>query len=663
MRLVDWLLILIPVSVALGAALHARRYVKTVADFMSGRRLAGRYLLTIASAELQAGAVVFVASFEKIARSGFVMTWWEFILAPAAIIMGITGFVSYRLRETRVLTLAQFFELRYSKRFRFFAGVVGFFAGAVNFGIIPAIGARCVGYFLGLPEFVSVLAVPVPTFMLLMAGFLGVSVFIALSGGMITLIIVNCVEGIMGQLFYLVIIGALLCLFDWSQISEVLQMRGAGESMLNPFDSFKTKDFNIWLALMGLFAQVYGWRAWQNASGYTAAPLTPHEGRMGMVLGSWATLGKGAVVALLGVCALTFLQHPDFAAPAAAAREAVEQISDSRIREQMAPPIALAHLLPVGVKGLLCAVLLMGVFGGDATHLHSWSSIFVQDVLVPLRKKPFGTREHLRVLRGAIVGVAVFAFLFGCLFRQIDYVFLWWTVTTAIYVGGAGAAIIGGLYWKKGTTAAAWAAMITGSVLSVGGIVAKKLHEGFPLNGAQISFFAILIAITVYAVVSLLTCRQNFNMDRMLHRGAYAGVKRLVGDQAPGPRRKVHWGKLIGLDEHFTLGDKCIAAGLFGWTLFWCLVAAGGSIWNGISPWSVEVWSAFWHIVAIMVPLIIASVTGVWFAIGGARDMKRFFARLKETASNPLDDGTVVNNQNLDEYLASQERQEPGHNG
>ena len=33
-------------------------------------------------------------------------------------------------------------------------------------------------------------------------------------------------------------------------------------------------------------------------------------------------------------------------------------------------------------------------------------------------------------------------------------------LTGAIFVGGAGSAIIGGLYWKRGTTAAAWTAMV-----------------------------------------------------------------------------------------------------------------------------------------------------------------------------------------------------------
>src|SRR5205807_939227 len=99
--------------------------------------------------------------------------------------------------------------------------------------------------------------------------------------------------------------------------------------------------------------------------------------------------------------------------------------------------------------------------------------------------------------------------------RQTEYIFFWWTITQTIYIGGAGAAIIGGLYWKKGTTAAAWSALITGSTLSVGGIIARQIYDdAIPLNVVQISFYATLIAIAVYVIVSLLTCREDFNLDR-----------------------------------------------------------------------------------------------------------------------------------------------------
>src|SRR5258708_246585 len=144
-------------------------------------------------------------------------------------------------------------------------------------------------------------------------------------------------------------------------------------------------------------------------------------------------------------------------------------------------PIALSHLLPSGLRGMFAAILLMGLLGGDSVHLHSWGSILVQDVLLPRRKRPVSPRRHIFLLRLSMAGVAIFAFLFGCFFRQTEYIMMWWSVTASIYVGGAGAAIIGGLYWKKGTTAGAWVALIVGSQLSTCGMFSRDNTRRRPL--------------------------------------------------------------------------------------------------------------------------------------------------------------------------------------
>ncbi|SDU29213.1 solute:Na+ symporter, SSS family [Verrucomicrobium sp. GAS474] len=649
MTLLDWFIAFAPVLVVLVVGLYCRKYIRGVSDFMVGGRSADRYLLSIAGGELQAGAVVFVAMFEVISRSGFALSWWGWLTGPVGLIIGISGFVIYRFRETRAMTLAQYFELRYSKRLRLFTGFLGFFAGILNFGIIPAVGARCLAYFWGFPEHVSFLGMACPTYVLLMGAFLSLSLFVSLTGGLITVMVINCLEGIIAQLFYLLIIGALLLMFNWSEIVTVLQDRPAGHSLLNPFDSMKVKDFNIWYVLMGLFVGIYGTMAWQNAAGYLGAARTPHEARMGNILSRWREMGKTAVVTLLGVCAMTFLAHPDFASQAASVTAEIGRISDPHIQNQMRMPVAVAHLLPIGIKGVLCAIFLMGVFGGDATHLHSWGSIFVQDILVPLRKKPFGPKQHIFALRCSIIGVALFAFLFGTFYRQVDYVVMWWSVTAAIYVGGIGAVIIGGLYWKKATTAGAWAALLTGSSLSVGGIIARQLDPHFPLNGIEISFGASLISITLFVVVSLLTNREDFNMDRMLHRGAYALSEEPKTIGAAAAKRPPLLARLIGIDKDFSTGDKWIAGGLFGWSMLFTTMFIVGTMWNYYAPWPDSFWPSFWHVIAIGFPIFFALATGIWFTWGGLRGIARFFAHLRSERVDHLDDGTVKNHHNLDE--------------
>ena len=648
MQILDWLLISIPLIGLFFVAVYTRTYMKGVADFLSGGRMAGRYLLAVAKGEQGVGAVVFVATFEMISKSGFILTWWGWLSVPVTLIVGISGWVIYRFRETRALTLAQFFEIRYSKSFRVFTGFLGFAAGMANFGIIPIVGARFMTYFLGLPQTLSLFGYVVPTHIPLMALLLGITLALTLSGGLITLMITNCLEGITSMVLFLVIIAALLMMFSWTEISQVLTAQPPGQSLLNPFDSMGLKDFNIWYVLMGLFGAVYRTMAWQNQGAYTTAAVTAHESRMGGIMANWKGLGNGAVITLLAVCAMTYLAHPDFAVGSAAVKAEVSRIAEPQLQAQMTLPIAVVHMLPMGIKGLLCIILLMGVFGGDGTHILSWGSIFIQDVVVPLRKKPFAPAEHIRLLRWSMAGVALFAFLFGCLFKQTEYVIMWWVVTEALYVGGAGVAIIGGLYWKKGTTAGAWAGLLSGSGLVTGGIVARQIWgDGFPLNGAQISFFGSITACLVYGIVSLLTCREDFDMDRMLHRGKYAvASERKYETKA---KKRVTWGKLIGLDEHFTLGDKFLAGGLFGWSLLWFVVFVVGTVWNLISPWPIEVWSQFWFIVGIGIPIFFAAVTAVWFSWGGIRDMREFFRRLKEERVDVLDNGMVVNHHNLDD--------------
>jgi SSS family solute:Na+ symporter len=652
MKPLDWIIICVPLLIVLAIALYTRRFLKSVADFMSGGRCAGRYLLMTARSEMAAGAAVFVATFEVISKSGFAVNWWGNLTVPIGIVLAMTGFVFYRYRETRAMTLAQFFEIRYSRKFRLFTGGLAFLAGILNFGIIPSIGARFFVYFLGLPEHVGIAGYQVDTFILLMAVFLGITLFLSMSGGQITMLVADCVEGMFSQFGYVIIAIALLLMFSWSEMREVLMRQPPGQSFINPFDTSAIKDFNLWYVLMSIFIGIYGTMAWQNSHGFNSAGLSAHESRMGGIIGAWRGAARNLTVTLLAICAMTYLGHEKYAEGAAQANEIVSGISQHQIQEQMRIPIAVSEMLPVGIKGLFCMIVLMGVISGDGMHLHSWGSIFVQDVLVPLRKEPFTPAEHIRVLRWALAGVAFFAFIFGSLFRQTEYVIMWFNITASIFMGGAGSAIIGGLYWKKGSTAGAWAGMITGCALSFGGIITRQINPDFFLNGTQISFFAALISVTVYATVSLITCRQPFNMERLLHRGKYAREDASpTALNKPPQQHLTRLEKLIGLDADFTRGDRWLAGSVFWWTMLWFSVFVVVTVLNFIPRfrWTNDNWASYWHFTTIVIPLVIGLVTTVWFTIGGVSDLFKFFRRLKTEKVDHRDDGTVVAHRNLDE--------------
>src|SRR5262249_14193366 len=142
--------------------------VKSVADFLSAGRCAGRYLLANAKGEADSGLASSVSNFELFLVSGFVVGFWDKITYPIAIFVAISGFVVYRFRETRALTLAQFLEIRYSRKFRLFMGILAFISGIFNFGIFPAVNARFFITFLDLPSNTHLGLLTISTFSLLM---------------------------------------------------------------------------------------------------------------------------------------------------------------------------------------------------------------------------------------------------------------------------------------------------------------------------------------------------------------------------------------------------------------------------------------------------------------------------------------------------------------
>ena len=414
--------------------------------------------------------------------------------------------------------------------------------------------------------------------------------------------ITDCIEGLLALVMFLIIITALLFMFDWTQIQEAMSNAPPGRSMLNPFDINQAKDFNIWYVLIGMFGSVYGVMAWQGGHAFNSCAKNAHEAKMGAILGTWRNITKVAMVFLLGTCAVTFLKHPDFASGAAQVQGILKHISDPQVQSQMRMPVTLNFMLPVAIKGMFCSIMFFGLLAGDSTYLHSWGSIFIQDVILPLRKKALSPAQHIFLLRGAIIGVAVFGFFFSLLFRQTEYILMFFALTGAIFLGGAGAVITGGLYWKKGTTAGAWAAMISGSILAGGGIFLQQYWiicrlwllrffpdacilvdnpEKFPVNGQLMFFWAMTTSIFLYIIISRITYRQDFNMEKMLHRGKYA----IADDQIKMEvKKRWAWTAIIGIDKHFTKGDKIISSSVFIWSMFWWSVFIIVTVWNLFVP-------------------------------------------------------------------------------
>jgi SSS family solute:Na+ symporter len=381
----------------------------------------------------------------------------------------------------------------------------------------------------------------------------------------------------------------------------------------------------------------YVFLAWQGRGGYNSAAKTPHEAQMSKVLAAWRQLASQTVLIMLPVCIFVIMNHPQFSSLAASIKASIANISDPQIQKQMTVPIALSHIFPAGIMGLFCAMMFASMVTTDQPYLHAWGSILIQDVILPLRKKPFTPQQHIRVLRISIFLVAVFIFCFSMFFKQTTHIVMFFRVSAGIFLGGAGAVIIFGLYWKWGTTAGAWCAMITGAVLSTASVVIESLKPDLPLTGMDMYGITIGTSFLVYFIVSLLGKRVPFEMDRMLHRGKYA----IAGEETEKPA--VGFKSLITKD--FTKGDKLIYVAVIVWTLGWFAVFAIGTIYSLLIGFTDKWWAGFWKIY-IYVSLFLGVVTTIWFMIGGIFDVKDILRLLSTIKRNPLDDGRVPEHKN-----------------
>ena len=165
------------------------------------------------------------------------------------------------------------------------------------------------------------------------------------------------------------------------------------------------------------------------------------------------------------------------------------------------------------------------------------------------------------------------------------------------------------------------------------------LDPDFPLNGTEIAFCAALIAIAVYVITSLVTCRVPHDMDRLLHRGKYAVEPEGAVAEPAAQRFSVR--KIIGIDEGFTRGDRCVAYGVFWWSIGWFLIVLTGTILEFFQPFSDETWAFYWKWAALRLPLTVAAITGIWFCLGAARDLVAFFRHMHSKRIDIRDDGTV----------------------
>ncbi len=355
------------------------------------------------------------------------------------------------------------------------------------------------------------------------------------------------------------------------------------------------------------------------------------------------------------------------------------------IFHQMSMAISMRHLMPPGMMGVFCLLMILAMVSTDDGCLFSSAMTITQDVILPFLKKPLTPHQHIWLLRGVSLAIGILFLIGSSFLAQLDYINMFYVIMTMMWLGGCGPVMIFGLYSRFGTSAGAFTSLLSGMLLSIGGIFTQRnwadvvypflarmgwteslgrflelasrpLHPYVvwkmdpvkcPVNSYEMFAAIMLITLTLYVAVSKLTCREPFNMDRMLHRGIY----NLDGENKSRENWSLRsvWRKLIGITPEYTKVDKGIAWAFFIYSFIYkfLLIFVAVVIWNQIFPWPAAWWGDYFLVTLLVIPGIVAIITAFWMTIGGIIDLRQMFRDLKARIINDLDNGMVSGHDSL----------------
>ncbi|MCX6619976.1 MAG: sodium:solute symporter family protein [Acidobacteria bacterium] len=435
LTILDWSIILVYLTLSLAAGLYGKRYITGLSDFLIAGRGVGLFLGIATLAATEIGTVTFMYYAELGYASGFAAFITGLIAGAVMIFVGRTGLIIKRMRELQLMTVPEYFEVRYSRNLRLLTGVLVATGGILNMGVF----LRIEGVFLA-----TISGIPLEYLKAVMTAILLLELIYTVLGGMVSVVITDFIQFV--ALSVATVIVTILCISH----AGIQNMHDAVSRSMGPagFDPIVNPQFG-WAFIA---FQILLWLAmdtcWQTTAMRT---FSARDGETSKRIFTWTGfifLGRGMMPMIWGIAALAILGPGQ--------------------NSLQAMPTLLAQILPHGLRGIVVAGMLAATMSVNSSYLLGWSSVIAQDIVLPLRKTPMTGKSQILLNRATNLVVSLFVLFWGIWYTLPGPAYFYLTITGTIFLGGSLASILGGLYWKRANTTGAYAAMICGAMGSVG---------------------------------------------------------------------------------------------------------------------------------------------------------------------------------------------------
>lgn len=482
--LFDWAILFLYLAFSVFIGIRAKKYVEDMeAYFVAGRRVR----VALGSATLIATEIGIV-TFMYLGEIGYLTGFSSFVLgvigAVAFLIIGKTGFIVSRLRKLKVITIPEFYELRYSKGVRLLGAIILFMGGVLNMGVFLKFDGLFLGEVMGFGVSRDVLFIIMTVMLIIVISY-------TVLGGMFSVIITDFMQFIVLSFGMFITTFFILKSVNLSDVAHAV-LNYYGEEGINPvLNSRFGWKFLLWM----LIASVTTSGLWQPVTSKSLSAEDEIVGRKIFTYTGLTLAGRYMIPMFWGVCALS--------------------VFGPSVNSQIAMPKLIAHVVPTGFLGLLVAGMLAASMSTYSAYLLAWSSIATRDIIQPLFKKDLGEKGSINATRVVAVLIGLYLLFFGLFYEIPTTAFQYIAVTGAMYTSGAFGCVAGGLYWKKANSTGAYVALIAGAVFPLVFLILSLFKNFIPetlhfLLDVNLSGFLSFILASIGMVVgSILSGKTN----------------------------------------------------------------------------------------------------------------------------------------------------------
>ncbi|MBT5760140.1 MAG: sodium:solute symporter family protein, partial [Candidatus Marinimicrobia bacterium] len=465
-----------------GIGIWSAKKVKTVGDYFMPRSFGKSALIMHAfGTGTHSDQAVGVAS--KTFSSGLSGIWYQWLW------LFVTPFywlIAPVLRRFRAITMADVFVARYDNSVGMLYAVVGMFQLMVNIGLMLKGSSVIISATFG--DAIS----PTTVITIMTALFL----VYGIAGGLSAAIVTDFIQGILTVIFSFLLLPFVM--------NAVGGMKGLHETITNPdmFSLIAPAEIGIFYIVIIAINGLIGIVTQPHTMGNCAAGRTEMDGRVGFTIGNFIKRICTIAWSLTGLAAVAYLIGND--------------VEPDKVYGVMARDF-LPQIMP-GLLGIFLASLLASVMSSCDSFMVASSALFTENIYRPLMNKK-SSNHYLMVGRITslfiVAGGVAFAFWLPGVVKGLE---IFWKISPMM-----GIVFWLGLFWRRMTVTAAWAATFSaffmwwittqaGFITFVAGLpMAESMRFIFEKSGSMEIYlpwqmvFYLTTGIFVGVVVSLFT--------------------------------------------------------------------------------------------------------------------------------------------------------------